>query len=169
MSQTDQLKQPMVSPEISHDKPSVVTAFRVLLTFIIVGVVVTILLYIMRGENSYDTVRATKRYENLKKLNDENMKKTGEYAVIDPAKSIYQLPIKQAIILTARDLATVAPHAAYPIATPAAAAPVAPVSASANQVTPATATPPPPAAPASATVGLVTPPTPAPATPAALP
>lgn len=130
----------MVSPEISHDKPGVVTAFRVLLTFLVVGVVVAILLYIMRGENSYDIARASKRYENLKKLNAESAKKAGEYGVVDPAKGVYQLPIQQAIILTARDLATVAPHAAYAIATPAPAAPAAPAPA---------AQPPAPATPAA--------------------
>ena len=164
----------MVSPEISHDKPGVVTAFRVLLTFFVVGVVVAILLYLMRGENTYDSDRASKRYENLKKLNAENAKKAGEYAVVDPAKGIYQVPIQQAIVLTARDLATVAPHAAYAIATPASApatpasAPVAPAS---TPVAPASA----PVAPASAPVAPAsTPVAPAsapaaPATPAALP
>ena len=139
----------MVSTEISHDKPGVVTAFRVLLTFLVVGVVVAILLYIMRGENSYDTGRVSKRYENLNKLNAESAKKAGEYGVVDLAKGVYQLPIQQAIVLTARDLATVAPHAAYAIATPtpAAPAPAAPSPAPATPVAPAPATPLPPAAP----------------------
>ncbi|MEO7934246.1 MAG: hypothetical protein ABIT76_13915 [Chthoniobacterales bacterium] len=121
----------MVSSELSDHKPGVLTAFRVLFAFASAAVIVALILYATRGTTTYDPARATKRYENLKKLNDENAKKIGEYGVVDKAKGIYQLPLKAAITLTARDLAKIQPHSAYPVATTpapaAAAAPAAPV------------------------------------------
>ena len=115
----------MVSPEISDQKPGVLTTFRVLLTFLFVGIVVALVLYMIRGTNTYDSGRSAKRSENLQKLNALNAKRTNEYLVLDAAKGTYQLPIKESMSLTVRDLSTAAPSSANPIATPAPAAPAA--------------------------------------------
>jgi hypothetical protein len=116
----------MVSTELSDKKPGVITAFRVLLAFLAAGLVVTVILLINRNSGTYDTDRVAKRYENLQKLNTENTKKSAEYAVLDKTKGVYQLPISEAIALTAKDLSAIKPHAAYPVATPAPAVPATP-------------------------------------------
>jgi hypothetical protein len=111
----------MVSTELSDKKPGLLTAARVLIAFLAAGVIVALVLLANRQTNSYDTDRAAKRTENLQKLNAENSKKATEYAVLDKAKGVYQLPIDQALTLTAKDLSAVRPRAAYPVATPSAA------------------------------------------------
>ncbi len=123
----------MVSSELSDHKPGVLTAFRVLGAFFSAAIIVALILWATRGTTTYDPDRSTKRYANLKKLNDDNAKKTGEYAVVDKAKGIYQLPIKAAITLTVKDLAKVQPHPAYPVVT----APAAPAAAPSPVATPA--------------------------------
>ena len=137
----------MVSSELSDQKPGIITAFRVLVTFLSVGAIVAVILYATRGTNKYDSDRAAKRYANLKKLNEDILKKATEYAVLDQAKGTFQLPLAQAITLTAKELSAIQPRAAYPIATPA--APVAdPTAAPGTPTTTAVA----PAAPAPAVV-----------------
>ena len=141
----------MVSSELSDQKPGIITAFRVLVTFLSVGAIVAVILYATRGTNKYDSDRAAKRYANLKKLNEDTLKKATEYAVLDKAKGTYQLPLAQAITLTAKELSAIQPRAAYPIATPA--APVAdPTAAPGTPTATPTATAVAPAAPAPAVV-----------------
>ncbi len=113
----------MVSSELSDQKPGVITAFRVLLVFLSAGALLALILFLTRGTNTYDTDRVAKRYANLKKLHEEDTKKTSEYAVLDQAKGVYQLPVSEAVNLTVTDLSAIKPHAAYPVATPAPAAP----------------------------------------------
>ena len=107
-----------VSTDLSDKKPGLATAALALLVFLSAGAIVLIFLALGRGEAKYDAERATKRIENLAKLREANAKIVNEYAVLDKEKGIYQIPLSQAVALTALELAKIEPKAAYPVATP---------------------------------------------------
>jgi len=107
-----------VSTDLSDKKPGLATAALALLVFLSAGAIVLIFLALGRGEAKYDAERATKRIENLAKLRETNAKIVNEYAVLDKEKGIYQIPLSQAVALTALELAKIEPKAAYPVATP---------------------------------------------------
>ncbi len=107
-----------VSTDLSDKKPGLATAALALLVFLSAGAIVLIFLALGRGEAKYDAERATKRIENLAKLRETNAKIVNEYALLDKEKGIYQIPLSQAVALTAQDLAKIEPKAAYPVATP---------------------------------------------------
>lgn len=62
--------------------------------------------------------RAVLRAKYLAELRADNVKKLGSYAWLDRTKGSVQIPITEAMKLTVAELATIPPHAAYPVATP---------------------------------------------------
>lgn len=85
-----------------------------------------------------EAARVELRIKNLAELRADNAKKLETYAWIDRAKGSVQIPITEAMKIVAATINDTQPHAAYPVATPAAApAPSAP----APSTSPAPATP----------------------------
>jgi hypothetical protein len=74
-----------------------------------------------RGDN-YEQKRAQEREKKLKDLRDADTQALSSYAWIDKNKGVARIPIERAMQLTLADLAKKKPAAAYPIATPEAAA-----------------------------------------------
>lgn len=99
------------------------TWLGVVLLFLLFGaIVLAVIGPSPRGDN-YEKLRAEKRVEKLKALNDANTKQLSTYGWIDKNKGSVHLPIDRAIELTVADLSAKKPAVAYPIATPEPQAP----------------------------------------------
>lgn len=109
----------MASSDLSNSKPGVIPVLWALVILFLIVLITWAAAGLWRGSSTYETERVKKRYENLKKLNADNEKKLAEYAWVDKAKGVVQLPIGQAMQITVRELAAKKPVAANPIATPA--------------------------------------------------
>jgi len=94
----------------------------VVLLFLLFGGIVLALVGPSPRRDDYEAGRATKRFENLKKLRADDHAALTNYAYVDKAKGTARIPIDRAMELTVAELAQKKPAAAYPIAPPAPAA-----------------------------------------------
>jgi hypothetical protein len=102
------------------------TWLGVVFLFVLFGLIVLAVIGPSPRSNDYEEMRAKKRMERLKALNEETQKDLTTYAWIDKNKGVARIPIDRAMELTVADLAQKKPAAAGPIATPAAPAAPAP-------------------------------------------
>lgn len=147
MTQSESLRQ------IAHSRAPLSAWLGTILLFLLFGAIVLALVGPARRTDQYEEKRATKRYETLKTLREQDAKALGSYEVVDKAQGTAHIPIERAMELTLTELAQKKPTAAYPVATPTPAAAPAPTGAPAASAAPANAATAPPStnAPASHT------------------
>lgn len=149
MAQSDSLRQ------IAHSRAPLSAWLGTILLFLLFGAIVLALVGPARRTDQYEEKRATKRYETLKTLREQDAKALGSYEVVDKAQGTAHIPIARAMELTLTELAQKKPAAAYPIATPTPTPAAAPAASGAPAASPApanaAAAPPSTTAPASHT------------------
>ena len=135
---------------IAYTRAPFSTWLGIVCLFVLFGLIVLAIIGPSPRTSDYEEMRAKKRMERLKALNEESQKELTMYAWVDKNKGVARIPIDRAMELTVADLAQKKPAPAGPIATPASAEATAggtsPAPAAAQQ--PATARPAQPIAPA---------------------
>lgn len=104
-------------------KPPALWAFFLLalvLLLLFLGVSLWLTQWSAGNAEPEEAARAVIRIKTLADLRADNAKNLEGYAWVDRAKGTVQIPIKQAMELILPELNASQPHAAYPIATPAA-------------------------------------------------
>ena len=125
---------------IAYSRAPLSTWLGVVCLFVLFGLIVLAVIGPSPRTSDYEEMRAKKRIEKLKTLNEESQKELTTYAWVDKNKGVARIPIDRAMELTVADLAKKKPAPAGPIAT------------SPAQTTPAGASPAPPASPQGAAV-----------------
>jgi hypothetical protein len=120
MAEAESLRQ------VAHSRAPFSAWVGTLFLFMIFGLIVLAVIGPSARTDNYEQTRAKKRADNLKTLHEEDAKALTTYAWVDKAKGSAHIPIDRAMELSVRELAQKKPAPAYPIATPAAAAPAAP-------------------------------------------
>jgi hypothetical protein len=137
---------------IAYTRAPFSTWLGIVCLFVLFGLIVLAVIGPSPRTSDYEEMRAKKRMERLKALNEESQKELTTYAWVDKNKGVARIPIDRAMEVTVADLAQKKPAPAGPIATPAPpAAPAVPQGAaiSPGAVAPAKAASPPAAGAAS--------------------
>jgi hypothetical protein len=101
------------------------TWLGVVLLLVLFGVIVLAVVGPSPRGDDYEQKRAKSRLEKLKTLRESDAKELTSYGWVDKNKQVVRLPVERAMELTVAELRKKKPAPAYPIATPAAAAPAA--------------------------------------------
>ena len=137
---------------IAYSRAPLSTWLGIVCLFVLFGIIVLAVIGPSSRTSDYEEMRAKKRMERLKALQEENQKELTTYTWVDKNKGAARIPIDRAMEVTVADLAQKKPAPAGPIATPAPpTAPAVPQGAaiSSGAVAPAKAASPPAAGAAS--------------------
>ena len=105
---------------IGYSRAPLSTWLGIVCLFGLFGIIVLAVIGPSSRTSDYEEMRAKKRMERLKALQEENQKELTTYTWIDKNKGVARIPIDRAMELTVADLAQKKPAPAGPIATPAA-------------------------------------------------
>jgi len=105
---------------IAYSRAPLSTWLGIVCLFGLFGIIVLAVIGPSSRTSDYEEMRAKKRMERLKALQEENQKELTTYTWIDKNKGVARIPIDRAMELTVADLAQKKPVPAGPIATPAA-------------------------------------------------
>ena len=105
---------------IGYSRAPLSTWLGIVCLFGLFGIIVLAVIGPSSRTSDYEEMRAKKRMERLKALQEENQKELTTYTWVDKNKGVARIPINRAMELTVADLAQKKPAPAGPIATPAA-------------------------------------------------
>ena len=105
---------------IAYSRAPLSTWLGIVCLFVLFGIIVLAVIGPSSRTSDYEEMRAKKRMERLKALQEENQKELTTYTWVDKNKGAARIPIDRAMELTVADLAQKKPAPAGPIATPAA-------------------------------------------------
>jgi len=105
---------------IGYSRAPLSTWLGIVCLFGLFGIIVLAVIGPSSRTSDYEEMRAKKRMERLKALQEENQKELTTYTWVDKNKGVARIPIDRAMELTVADLAQKKPAPAGPIATPAA-------------------------------------------------
>src|SRR6476646_560403 len=105
---------------IAYSRAPLSTWLGIVCLFVLFGIIVLAVIGPSSRTSDYEEMRAKKRMERLKALQEENQKELTTYTWVDKNKGAARIPIDRAMELTVADLAQKTPGHAGPIATPAA-------------------------------------------------
>jgi hypothetical protein len=105
---------------IAYSRAPLSTWLGIVCLFVLFGIIVLAVIGPSSRTSDYEEMRAKKRMERLKALQEENQKELTTYTWVDKNKGAARIPIDRAMELTVADLAQKKPGPAGPIATPAA-------------------------------------------------
>jgi len=105
---------------IAYSRAPLSTWLGIVCLFVLFGIIVLAVIGPSSRTSDYEEMRAKKRMERLKALQEENQKELTTYTWVDKNKGVARIPIDRAMELTVADLAQKKPAPAGPIATPAA-------------------------------------------------
>ena len=105
---------------IAYSRAPLSTWLGIVCLFVLFGIIVLAVIGPSSRTSDYEEMRAKKRMERLKALQEENQKELTTYTWVDKNKGVARIPINRAMELTVADLAQKKPAPAGPIATPAA-------------------------------------------------
>jgi hypothetical protein len=105
---------------IGYSRAPLSTWLGIVCLFGLFGIIVLAVIGPSSRTSDYEEMRAKKRMEKLKALQEENQKELTTYTWVDKNKGVARIPINRAMELTVADLAQKKPAPAGPIATPAA-------------------------------------------------
>ena len=105
---------------IGYSRAPLSTWLGIVCLFGLFGIIVLAVIGPSSRTSDYEEMRAKKRMERLKTLQEENQKELTTYTWVDKNKGVARIPIDRAMELTVADLAQKKPVPAGPIATPAA-------------------------------------------------
>ena len=114
------MAQTQTAHSIGYSRAPLSTWLGIVCLFGLFGIIVLAVIGPSSRTNDYEEMRAKKRMERLKALQEENQKELTTYTWIDKNKGVARIPIDRAMELTVADLAQKKPAPAGPIATPAA-------------------------------------------------
>jgi hypothetical protein len=104
---------------IAYSRAPFSTWVGIVCLFVLFGLIVLAIIGPSPRTSDYEEMRAKKRMEKLKALNEESQKELTTYAWLDKNKGVARIPIDRAMEVTVADLAQKKPAPAGPIATPA--------------------------------------------------
>ena len=104
---------------IAYTRAPFSTWLGIVCLFVLFGLIVLAVIGPSPRTSDYEEMRAKKRMERLKALNEESQKELTTYAWVDKNKGVARIPIDRAMEVTVADLAQKKPAPAGPIATPA--------------------------------------------------
>jgi hypothetical protein len=105
---------------IAYSRAPLSTWLGIVCLFVLFGIIVLAVIGPSSRTSDYEEMRAKKRMERLKALQEENQKELTTYTWVDKNKGVARIPIDRAMELTVAELAQKKPAPAGPIATPAA-------------------------------------------------
>ena len=114
------MAQTQTAHSIGYSRAPLSTWLGIVCLFGLFGIIVLAVIGPSSRTSDYEEMRAKKRMERLKALQEENQKELTTYTWIDKNKGVARIPIDRAMELTVADLAQKKPAPAGPIATPAA-------------------------------------------------
>ena len=117
------MAQTQTAHSIGYSRAPLSTWLGIVCLFGLFGIIVLAVIGPSSRTSDYEEMRAKKRMERLKALQEENQKELTTYTWIDKNKGVARIPIDRAMEVTVADLAQKKPARAGPIATPAAQAP----------------------------------------------
>jgi hypothetical protein len=107
---------------IAYSRAPFSTWLGIVCLFVLFGLIVLAIIGPSPRTSDYEEMRAKKRMEKLKTLNEESQKELTTYAWVDKNKGVARIPIDRAMEVTVADLAQKKPAPAGPIVTPPAQA-----------------------------------------------
>jgi len=114
------MAQTQTAHSIGYSRAPLSTWLGIVCLFGLFGIIVLAVIGPSSRTSDYEEMRAKKRMERLKALQEENQKELTTYTWVDKNKGVARIPIDRAMELTVADLAQKKPAPAGPIATPAA-------------------------------------------------
>lgn len=108
---------------MTTSKPLVPVLIASIVAVLLFWIATQLLAALLPSGSTEEADRAELRAQNLATLRDENKTTLETYGWVDKEKGTVRVPIAQAMEMVLPELNTRKPAAAYPIATPAAAAP----------------------------------------------
>jgi len=114
------MAETQITHSIGYSRAPLSTWLGIVCLFGLFGIIVLAVIGPSSRTSDYEEMRAKKRMERLKALQEENQKELTTYTWVDKNKGVARIPIDRAMELTVADLAQKKPAPAGPIATPAA-------------------------------------------------